>query len=356
MEIESTELSFLLIFTLISFFITFFAQKYFSNKKNILLDVDFFKPQAFHTTAIARCGGLAAIFSLSVFFIMNYLFFEKILLDYILVSFSLFFVGFLDDIKTQLSPNIRLFLMIILLLFCIAFLNIKLASIDLKFLNTMLIPYQDNKIFHIFFVLLCFLFIINGANLIDGFNGLLGIHLLIINIILLYMNLENKDNEFLLILTIQIIILFCFLIFNFPKALIFLGDGGSYLFGSLTVLNVIKTNNLNPEISSFFFCILLFYLFFEVFFSFFRKIYLKKSPLKPDKNHLHMLSYRWLGGKAKFNNCNYLNSLAINFVYLLRVIPGLYYSNNGIFCRYWFFSLLAFYLIFYSRLYSFVKK
>ena len=119
---------------------------------------------------------------------------------------------------------------------------------------------------------------------------------------------------------IMIITLFCFLIFNFPKALIFLGDGGSYLFGSLTVLNVIKTNNLNPEISSFFFCILLFYLFFEIFFSFFCLFYLKKSPLKPDKNHLHMLSYRWLGGKAKFNNCNYLNSLAINFVYLFYLL------------------------------------
>jgi UDP-N-acetylmuramyl pentapeptide phosphotransferase/UDP-N-acetylglucosamine-1-phosphate transferase len=33
----------------------------------------------------------------------------------------------------------------------------------------------------ILFSLLCFVFIINGANLIDGFNGLLGIHFLIIN-------------------------------------------------------------------------------------------------------------------------------------------------------------------------------
>ena len=351
---ESFILSLLTVFLFISFFITFFVQKYFSNKKNILLDTDFLKPQSFHTIATARCGGLAAILSLSIFYIIYYLFFEKILLDYILVSFSLFFVGFIDDIKIQVNPNIRLFLMIALLLFCITFLDINLKSVDLKFLDSMLS--WENKIFHIFFVLLCFLFIVNGANLIDGFNGLVGIHLLIINIILLYTNLENTENDFLLILTIQIIILFCFLIFNFPKALIFLGDGGSYLFGGLTVLNIIKTNNINPGISSFFFCILLFYLFFEVFFSFFRKIYLKKSPLKPDENHLHMLSYRWLRGSGKFNNCNYLNSLLINFVYLLLIIPGLYYNNNGIFCRYWFFSLLVFYLIFYLRLYSFVKK
>jgi UDP-N-acetylmuramyl pentapeptide phosphotransferase/UDP-N-acetylglucosamine-1-phosphate transferase len=30
------------------------------------------------------------------------------------------------------------------------------------------------------FISLCFLFVINGANLIDGYNGLLGFHSLII--------------------------------------------------------------------------------------------------------------------------------------------------------------------------------
>ena len=142
---ESFTLSLLTVFLFISFFITFFVQKYFSKKKNILLDADFLKPQSFHTTATARCGGLAAIFSLSVFFIIYYLFFEKILLDYILVSFSLFFVGFIDDIKIQVNPNIRLFLMIALLLFCITFLDINLKSVDLKFLDSMLS--WENKIF-----------------------------------------------------------------------------------------------------------------------------------------------------------------------------------------------------------------
>ena len=61
--------------------------------------------------------------------------------------------------------------------------------------------------------------------------------------------------------------------------------------GSLISLNVVITNNLTPEISSFFFCTLLFYLFFEVFFSFFRKLYEGKSPIYPDDKHLHMLSF-----------------------------------------------------------------
>ena len=81
------------------------------------------------------------------------------------------------------------------------------------------------------FVLLCFLFIINGANLIDGFNGLLSINLIIINSILVYINLNNGNTEFSVFIIGQIIILLSFLLFNFPKAKIFLGDSGAYLFG-----------------------------------------------------------------------------------------------------------------------------
>ena len=49
---------------------------------------------------------------------------------------------------------------------------------------------MSNDIFSSIFVLLCFLFIINRANLIDGFNGLLAINLIIINIILTYINIS----------------------------------------------------------------------------------------------------------------------------------------------------------------------
>ena len=63
------------------------------------------------------------------------------------------------------------------------------------------------KYFLFFFILLCFLFIINGANLIDGFNGLVTIHLIIINVILLIINLNSTEIEFTLVLSAQIIIL-----------------------------------------------------------------------------------------------------------------------------------------------------
>ena len=350
---DSAQLNLLSIISLLSFFIAFIISKY-SNKigNGILLDQDFEKPQAFHKELIPRSGGLACIISLTIFFILYNFLFNIFLFNYFVLSILLFSIGFLEDIKFKISPKYRLGLMIIVLSFFILFSSITIQSIDLKFLNTLM----NYKAFSIAFTLLCLLFIINGANLIDGFNGLLAIHLLLINFILFFINLNNGNENLTVALTAQIVVLVTFLLFNFPKAKMFLGDSGSYLFGSLVALNIINTNNLNPQISSFFFCILLFYLFFEVFFSFFRKLYLRKSPLKPDNLHLHMLLYNFLDRSKKFKDSNYLCSLIINVIYISLVLPVIFLNNNALICKYWFFLLLVIYMVFYYLLYSFTKK
>ena len=363
MEPDSVELGFLSIFSLITFFIFLIISKY-SHKLNngMLLDKDFSKPQAFHDQGVPRSGGIAVLISLLIFMVIYFILFSKIFYDYIFISLSLFFIGYFEDIKTSIKPNIRLMLMIASLSIIIFFIPVTVFNIDLFFLKLLLL---NSKIFSTLFVLLCFLFIINGANLIDGFNGLLAINLIIINSILLYINLNNdqvlelssSDHlQFSLFITAQIIILISFLLFNFPEAKIFLGDSGSYLLGSLIALNTITTNNLNPNMSSFFFCIILFYLFFEVFFSFLRKLYQRKSPFLPDGEHLHMLSYKMISRIFDSKKSNYINSLILNFIYFILVFPSIFYSDNNLVCKYWFFGLILIYMLFYFRLYRLTKN
>ena len=353
MGTESIEASFLSIFALISFFVFLLVSKYSHRiKSGALLDKDFFKPQAFHEIPVSRSGGIAAIISLSIFFYIYYLLYEEVLYNYIFISYSVFIVGFLDDLRIDIKPMNRLIIMLLLLFTFIYILPIKILNIDIPFL----IYLMSNHIFSSMFVLLCFLFVINGANLIDGFNGLLTINLIIINIILAYININNENLEFSILIISQIIIMLSFLLFNFPNAKIFLGDSGAYTMGALTGLNTIITNNLNPEISSFFFCTLLFYIFFEVFFSFLRKLLQKKSPIYPDDKHLHMLSFYKISSIYGKNKGNYLNSIIINFFYLILIIPGLYLLYDPQLSRYWFFILLLIYLLIYSRLYRFTKN
>ena len=196
-------LHFFIIFSLISilfvFFITNYSKLIFSGS---LLDKDFLTPQAFHAEPIARIGGIAILFLLSLFILFYFLIFEIFLRDYFIISLSLFFLGFLDDAKVKINPNIRLGLMLILLVFSINIFSIEINKSGLEFLDAWL----ENRIFRTCFVLLCFLFVINGANLIDGFNGLLSIQFLIINSIFLLINLSSQNENISIILFAQIII------------------------------------------------------------------------------------------------------------------------------------------------------
>jgi UDP-N-acetylmuramyl pentapeptide phosphotransferase/UDP-N-acetylglucosamine-1-phosphate transferase len=353
MELKSVEFSFLSIFTLVTFFLFLIISKYsYKIKNGALLDKDFTKPQAFHRYAISRSGGVAGIISLNIFFLIYFLLYSKVLHEYIFISNLMFLIGFLDDIKIKISPFKRLLLMILSLFFSIHLISIEILNVDIPFL----LNFLKIDIISSIFVMLCFLFIINGANLIDGFNGLLTLNIILINSILLYINISSGNNEFSIFLIAQIIILLSFLLFNFPEAKIFLGDSGSYVMGSLVALNSIITNNSNLDYSSFFFCTLLFYLFFEVFFSFLRKVAQKKSPVHPDNKHLHMLIYGKIALIYGKDKGNYLNSIVINFIYLILVLPAIYFAKDPVISRYWFFSLMAIYLLIYLRLYLLTKN
>ena len=343
----------ILFFLLIAFNIFFYSyfllilKKY---NKNLLVDNEFKKPQAFHSYSVSTSGGLGIFFS---FLILNlYLFLFKQIIYYEYLSFcALFFVlGFSDDLKLNIKPKFRLILMVIFLIFLVIFNEFYITNTGIKFLNRFL----EIDIFAVLFMCLCFLFIINGSNLIDGYNGLLSAHTLIILIILFFINFFNENIDLSFLIFFSILIIFIFFKYNFPKAKVFLGDGGSYFLGSFIAVSVIKTSIENPSISPFYFCILLFYLFFEVFFSFFRKIYIeRRSPLFPDKKHLHMLLYKILLKKNKNKlKSNYQVSVIINSIYLLLTLPPIFFMRNGIFCKYYSILFFIVYILAYKNMYE----
>jgi len=347
-----------IIFPSIFIIIGFVLSKYLlliikNSKTNLLVDNQFKKPQAFHESSTYRLGGII-IFTLLVL-VFLYLYFYKDIFIYEYFSFCvLFFIlGLIDDLKINIAPKFRLLIMITFLVVLVISNEIYIKKTGLEFLDHLVAI----DIFSLMFICLCFLFIINGSNLIDGFNGLLGLHALIIFIILFLINLTNENNNLAYILFYLTLLTLIFLKFNFPKAQVFFGDSGAYLVGALIAVSVIKTSIFNSSISPFFFCILLFYLFFEVFFSFFRKIfYARQSPLLPDSQHLHMKFYKFLLRKNnKKLKSNYLTSIYINLLYLVLLIPAIINMEDGIFCRYYFFSLLIIYIYFYKKLYKKVK-
>ena len=330
------------IFTLIVTFI-------FIKNHNIFLrfaDNELSKPQAFHKVPTLRIGGLI-IYILSLFCVIFFFKFDFFLFSIIALGSLFFLIGFFEDIKFKISPILRLILMIIFSFIIIYHLNIKILNTQFIFFDNFI---SSNRLISSAFVCLCVLFVVNGCNLVDGFNGLLLIHFLIISLILLFIDNSHDSlvREYLIFLVIiNILILF----FNFPKAQIFLGDGGAYFLGINLSLIVIRISNLNFDISPFFFAGLLFYLFFEVFFSFFRKfIFNNISPLNPDKEHLHMLVFKFFyKNNNNFDKSNYLTSIVTNSIYLIFIIPLILNYQNQLFCKLYFFFLIFIYLFFYRK-------
>jgi UDP-N-acetylmuramyl pentapeptide phosphotransferase/UDP-N-acetylglucosamine-1-phosphate transferase len=338
----------ILIFFLIGFGLLFYKCFLLIMKKynsKLLIDNQLRKLQAFHVSPTPVIGGIGIFFSLIIVLYYFYLFKDIFFFEYLSFCSLFFFLGFVDDIKINFNPKVRLILMIALLALLVKYNNFNFEHTGISFLNHWI---RNSDFFSLIFICLCFLFVINGANLIDGYNGLLGIHSLIILVNLFFINYLNENSDLALFLFLGILTLINFLIFNFPKAKVFLGDGGAYFLGAFIAVSVIKTSIAIPTISPFYFCILLFYLFFEVFYSFFRKLIVEKaSPLHPDKKHLHMLLYKILLKKNKNKvKSNYYVSVIINLFYFILIIPAIFMMNNGIFCK--FYSIIFFLIYFFS--------
>ena len=202
-----------LIFILILIPLFYFQTKFLihiidKNKINILSDQDFSKPQAFHENSVPRAGGISIF--LSLILILMYLFLTKNILFFEYISFcTLFFLlGLVDDFKINIAPKFRLMSMTFLLVSLIIFNEFYIEKTGLAFLNSFL----EIDIFALFFMCLCFLFIINGSNLIDGFNGLLGIHTLIILSTLCIINLITNNLDLMLFFIVCL-----YYYFNFSK-------------------------------------------------------------------------------------------------------------------------------------------
>ena len=114
-----------------------------------------------------------------------------------------------------------------------------------------------------------------------------------------------------------------FLVWNYPKGKIFLGDGGAYLLGfwlgELSVLLVVR----HPQVSPWFPLLLLVFPIFETIFSMYRRRTLGLSPGQPDRFHMHQVLYaslpREAEGKLDARQLTLRNSKVAPYVWLISL-------------------------------------
>jgi UDP-GlcNAc:undecaprenyl-phosphate/decaprenyl-phosphate GlcNAc-1-phosphate transferase len=312
-----------------------------------LIDKDFNKPQSFHSVPILRIGGLLIFITTTITYMVysKNFFLNNFFIWLILANFLL---GFLDDLKIVTSPFKKFMFFLIINFFIIYCYQIKILNFDNIVLDSI---NNSGNIPAYLLVLISLFFCINGSNLIDGFNGLLGIHSIIILSVLIFNFSYSETLDFKIYLLIFLLSLMSFLILNFPYSKIFLGDSGSLILGTVMAITIILASNENKNISAYYFAILIYYVSFEVFFSVFRKIFQKKNPFKPDSEHLHMLLFNYIFKKSlNYNFSNYFTSLLINIIYSASILPLIWIKYNSLACKIYFFILIIFYIVSYYLL------
>lgn len=310
-------------------------------------DSNFSGPQKFHSISVPRIGGL------SIFIALFFACIIRLLQDIssgmfigllILATSPAFLIGFLEDVSKRVGILARL-LGTALSAYLIGLLfNAWISYIDVWGIDYIIaLP-----IVSITITIIALTGIANAYNIIDGFNGLASMVGIISLLAISYVCFRVGDINLLIAALAMIGGIGGFFFWNYPRGLIFLGDGGAYIIGiwigALSILLVTR----NPIVSPWFALLVNAYPIFETLFSMWRrKVHQGKNPGMPDGAHFHTLIYRRIMRWATSNHIatsvnttpHHLNAKTSPYLWLLSslaVIPAL------LFWRYsWVLQLFA---------------
>lgn len=298
-------------------------------------------PQKFHANPTPRIGGLSLAASIGTGIIamdtLEWLRPTAIegLTLLAMAAIPAFAGGMGEDVTKRVGVLSRLMLTISGGVIACLLVGATLDRVDVPGLDTLLLRWP---IFAIAFTALAVGGVANAVNIIDGYNGLVGGYAILVLAALALVAMQVGDPVVLSASLTMAGALLGFLVWNYPKGKLFLGDGGAYLLGfwlaELSVLLVAR----NAEVSPWFPMVLLAYPVFETFFSIYRKKFIRgRSAGHPDGLHFHMLIYKRLArvaiGSKNANDITRRNSMVARYIWggaVILFVPSLFLWRNSV--------------------------
>ena len=273
--------------------------------------------QKSHEGFTPRVGGIIIIiFSYAYIFFMeenSIIFNYEVLIGTILI----FLFGLKEDLFGNVKPITRFFILIISS-FIFIFTSESFPELNINVME----EFYDFKLFKIIFYVLALTALANGANMIDGMNGLGGFSIISMIVSIIILSYIHNSSELIITCIFILLATSIFLIFNFPKGLIFMGDTGAYWLGWITGIIILKFFSANPQISLWTVVLITSYPMMEVIFSFIRKYLSGYSPFDADHRHIHIKLFFAIGGSENDENKKKLyNSLVTICLMPLWFIP-----------------------------------
>lgn len=265
-------------------------------------DFDQSGPQKFHQNIVPRIGGLGLLISLSIILIYKTLSQNPHLAIFNLLYASLlptFLIGVCEDITKEVGVKLRLVITALGAYLAVYLLGSQIKTVSVLGVDTLLLIQWVSVLFTIFAIT----GLANAYNIIDGFNGLASMVAIITLLAITYVAFKVGDLAIVTLSLVMIGAIAGFFIWNYPRGLIFLGDGGAYLIGFYIAVLSILVVNRNPSVSPWFPLLINAYPIFETLFTIWRrKVHQGKNPGLPDGAHFHSIIYRRIVRWAEVND------------------------------------------------------
>lgn len=290
--------------------------------------------QKFHTAPVPRIGGLAIMLGLlasgGVLWFRGLVHAGGFYL-LLLTAAPAFISGFYEDISKHGGVLRRMFSIMLSAALAWWVLGNKIGSIGWAWADAWLALPLVSFIFTVTAVS----GITNAINFVDGYNGLAGAVCAIMLTGIAYVAFLQGDHLVWAVAVSTIGAIGGFLFWNWPRGLIFLGDGGAYLLGfliaELTIMLVIR----NPRVSPWFAVLVVSYPMVETVFTILRRVARRSNPGLPDAAHLHQLIYkrmmRWAVGSSLPRHRLFRNSMTSPYLWgmsSLGVVPAVLFWDN----------------------------
>ncbi|HEU4646034.1 MAG TPA: glycosyltransferase [Burkholderiales bacterium] len=240
------------------------------------------------------------------------------MLLFLIAALPAFAGGFLEDLTRKVSPYSRLLFAFGAAAVAYLLLDGRITDLDL--------PY-DGYAFRYELVAFGFtLFAVGGyahaTNIVDGMNGLMGLTATAALAAIAAVAWQVQDGRILCAALILMAAAIGFLVWNFPRGVLFAGDGGAYFLGFAIAELAVLLVHRNSEVSPWFALLVLWYPVWETLFSMYRRKRRGRSPADPDGLHLHTLIYRRVVRTKNPVARSALTTLVLLSLSLLTVVPA----------------------------------